>query len=94
LEDIFEHTRHPYTKGLFDSLPNLDDRTQKLKPIPGLMADPRNLPQGCAFCPRCIHATERCKTEKPPRVYRNPHHYVECHLYNESNIGEAVLLNE
>ena len=91
LEDIFENTRHPYTRGLFDSLPNLAERHQKLKPIPGLMADSRNLPAGCAFSPRCRFATDKCREEKPPRTYRNKHHYVECHLYNESNIGEAVI---
>ena len=53
LEDIFERTSHPYTQGLFESLPNLDDRSARLKPIPGLMPDPTNLPEGCAFCPRC-----------------------------------------
>ncbi len=94
LEDIFENTRHPYTRGLFDSLPNLENRNQKLKPIPGLMADSRNLPAGCAFCTRCRFAMPQCSEEKPPRVWRNAHHYVECHLYHESNIGEAVIDRE
>ena len=52
LEDIFDNTRHPYTQGLFRSLPNMEDRTARLKPIKGLMPDPSNLPEGCAFCPR------------------------------------------
>ena len=83
LEDIYEHTKHPYTVGLFQSLPNLNDRKAKLQPIRGLMPDPTNLPQGCAFCPRCGYAKEICRTEKPPRVYLNGEHYVECHLYAE-----------
>ena len=86
LEDIFENTRHPYTEGLFNSLPNLEARQAQLKPIKGLMPDPSNLPKGCAFCPRCDYAMEICKTEKPKRVYRNETHYVECHLYNKDNI--------
>ena len=53
LEDIFKNTRHPYTEGLFNSLPNLENRQAELKPIKGLMPDPSNLPKGCAFCPRC-----------------------------------------
>ncbi len=91
LEDIFENTRHPYTEGLFNSLPNLKDRKAKLKPIKGLMPDPANLPEGCAFCPRCDYAMEICKTQKPEKIYRNDGHYVRCHLYNEENIQEGRL---
>ncbi len=91
LVDIFKNTRHPYTEGLFNSLPNLENRTAELKPITGLMPDPSNLPKGCAFCPRCDYAMEICKTEKPKRVYRNDTHYVECHLYNEDNIQEGKV---
>ena len=91
LEDIFKNTRHPYTEGLFNSLPNLENRQAELKPIKGLMPDPSNLPKGCAFCPRCEYATEICKTQKPPRTYRNDTHYVECHLYNKDNIHEGKV---
>ena len=91
LEDVFDYTRHPYTEGLFNSLPDLDHREQRLKPIKGLMPDPANLPAGCAFCPRCDYAMEICKTQKPKRVYRNEEHYVECHLYKEENIKEGML---
>ena len=48
-DDVFNHTRHPYTEGLFDSLPNLRQRGEELVPIKGLMPDPMNLPQGCTF---------------------------------------------
>ena len=58
LEDIFKNTRHPYTEGLFNSLPNLENRQAELKTIKGLMPDPSNLPKGCAFCPRCEYAME------------------------------------
>jgi len=91
LADIFRNTRHPYTEGLFNSLPDLDNRTSKLKPIRGLMPDPSNLPEGCAFYPRCDYAMEICKTKKPVRIYRNDEHYIECHLYNEKNICEGRL---
>lgn len=79
LEDIFEHTLHPYTRGLFDSLPNLEDRTARLKPIPGLMPDPANLPEGCAFHTRCAYATDQCAQHRPERFYRTQEHYAECH---------------
>lgn len=91
LNDIFKNTRHPYTEGLFNSLPNLKDRQADLKPIKGLMPDPSDLPQGCAFCPRCDYAMDICKTQKPPRTYRNETHYVECHLYNKDNIKEGKV---
>lgn len=89
LDDVFNNTRHPYTEGLFRSLPNLDDRSSKLKPIKGLMPDPINLPEGCTFYPRCDYAMEICKTVKPSKVYRNDEHFVECHLYDENSVKEG-----
>jgi len=94
LVDIFDNTRHPYTKGLFNSLPNMEDRTQRLKPIKGLMPDPSNLPEGCAFCTRCEFATEQCEKVKPPRFWRNDMHYVECHLYAETDIRTGEVLKD
>ena len=93
LVDVFENTRHPYTEGLFNSLPNIEDRQARLKPIKGLMPDPTNLPAGCAFSDRCDYAMEICKTQKPKRVWRNETHYVECHLYNEQNVKEGKVIN-
>ena len=60
LEDIFNEPMHPYTEGLFNSLPSVKDRKAELKPIPGLMPDPTKLPPGCAFEPRCRYAAEAC----------------------------------
>ena len=88
LADVFDNTRHPYTEGLFNSLPNIENQAEKLKPIRGLMPDPTDLPLGCPFYPRCDHAMEICRTKKPPKVYRNETHFVDCHLYNEQNIGD------
>jgi peptide/nickel transport system ATP-binding protein len=92
LEDIFENTRHPYTEGLFNSLPVIEDRKARLKPIKGLMPDPIDLPAGCSFCPRCDYALEICKTQKPKKIHRNESHYVECHLYDENNIKTGKVL--
>lgn len=83
LEDIFDRTRHPYTKGLFNSLPNIKDRTARLKPIRGLMPDPANLPMGCAFADRCDYATERCRAEKPKKQWLTDSHFISCHLYDD-----------
>ena len=82
-EDIFlgkEH--HPYTVGLFDSIPNLTSRATRLKPIPGLMPDPTNLPKGCVFAERCSHCMEICKTEHP-KIYVNGTHKLCCHLFDD-----------
>jgi len=85
LKEIFKITKHPYTEGLFNSIPNIDDRKTELKPIRGLMSDPYNLPMGCSFCDRCDYSIARCKTEKPGKVYFSKTHFVECHLYSEDS---------
>lgn len=81
LDDIFNHTIHPYTEGLFNSLPNIKNRKAKLKPIPGLMPDPSNLPQGCAFAPRCAYATEACTQRQPDIREFAPGHFAACIAY-------------
>ena len=83
LEDIFESTAHPYTEGLFGSLPNIDNRTARLKPIPGLMPDPTNLPSGCPFHPRCKYATEECAKRMPVKTQLSDTHSVCCLAYEE-----------
>lgn len=75
---IFDETMHPYTEGLFGSLPNLTDKATRLKPIPGLMPDPTNLPDGCNFAPRCPYKTPRCCRENPPLTEAEPGHLVRC----------------
>lgn len=61
-EAIFLHPTHPYTRGLFGSLPSMNGNARRLTPIAGSPPDPTELPQGCAFSPRCPHATAACKT--------------------------------
>ena len=81
LEDVFNHTMHPYTEGLFNSLPNVNDRKSKLKPIPGLMPDPTALPEGCPFHPRCQYATEACRQVQEKR-YVSDTHFIRCCAYD------------
>ena len=79
-EQVFDHPTHPYTKGLFGSLPKLDSTEPRLKPIRGLMPDPTALPAGCKFCARCDVAREGC-TGVNPTVYEiEPGHLVKCVL--------------
>jgi len=79
-EHIFEHASHPYTIGLFNSLPKLDSTEARLKPIAGLMPDPTSLPKGCKFCERCPEATSDCGNASPNVVEVEPGHQVKCLL--------------
>jgi len=70
VEDLFEHPRHPYTRGLMASMPaviSLEAKADaRLTEIPGMVPSLTNLPAGCAFAPRCGLAVERCRAEYPP----------------------------
>lgn len=82
VEDLFlSEKRHPYTEGLFGSIPDIDREERRLHPIDGLMPDPIDLPKGCKFHPRCTRCMEICKTEKPPQAMRGTH-MVRCHLFS------------
>ena len=86
-EDIFlGKTHHPYTTGLFGSLPDLNKETRRLSPIDGLMPAPADLPKGCKFNPRCPHCTELCRSCEPELIEKDGH-AIRCHLVNkEGNV--------
>ena len=84
LREVFKDTKHPYTQGLFDSLPKINDTREMLQPIPGLMPDPMELPEGCAFAPRCKYATEKCTQGLPPKTYFGDTHYAACWRYEDA----------
>lgn len=89
LEDIFTgDVHHPYTVGLFGSIPNLKENARRLHPIEGLMPDPSNLPEGCCFSPRCTKCMEICKKQKPD-VWEKDGHQVRCHLYAQQSARET-----
>ena len=75
---VFAETRHPYTQGLFDSLPDLGRKAHRLKPIPGLMPNPMELPPGCTFHPRCPNATAECSRGAIKAEEVDPGHWVNC----------------
>ena len=78
-EDVFRNPCHPYTKGLFGSLPRLDDDSKRLSPIHGLPPDPTKLPEGCTFHPRCPLVCEACSCgEAPEAIEVTPGHFVRC----------------
>lgn len=78
LEHIFDRPMHPYTIGLMESIPSLDKDVKRLKPIPGLMIDPTDLPQHCSFCDRCSRKVPRCSQDDPQMVEVEPGHWVKC----------------
>lgn len=78
LENVYDNTKHPYTKGLFGSLPSLSIKSKRLVPIDGLMPDPVDLPSGCPFHPRCPDCMESCKSRMPVKTEVSPGHYVRC----------------
>ena len=77
-EDIFDHPTHPYTNGLFGSLPMMAVGQKRLHPIAGMMPDPTDLPKGCSFHPRCPHATDACRGEPVPMAELSPGHFCRC----------------
>ncbi len=79
--DIYESgEHHPYTAGLFNSIPNLEVATARLSPIDGLMPDPTDLPGGCKFHPRCPRRMRVCESESPADRIRGGHR-IKCHLF-------------
>ncbi len=89
VEDLFlGENHHPYTVGLFNSIPNIDVEMDRLKPIPGLMPDPSALPEGCVFAPRCEHCMDLCLKEHPRTVVSGTHK-LRCHLFDDWKGGDA-----
>ena len=85
LEEVFNDTKHTYTEGLFDSLPNIHKRVEKLHPIQGLMPDPSNLPKGCTFAERCPYATDECREQEPETFEFSETHRAACSAYRNSD---------
>jgi oligopeptide/dipeptide ABC transporter ATP-binding protein len=82
VDPLFEHPKHPYTHGLFRSLPTLGERKEKLAVIPGSVPSPLDFPSGCRFRTRCALAADICKTEPPLREIE-ANHYAACHFAEE-----------
>ena len=83
-DDLFRNPKHPYTIGLFNSIPDIEKDEEMLKPIKGYMVDPTNLPSGCAFSPRCYMARPECSQKKPENTGVGGNHFVKCLKYSDS----------
>lgn len=83
VEQIYAREKnHPYTAGLFNCIPDLSVKAERLTPIEGRMADPRVVAQGCCFAERCKHCTEICKS-RAPSAYEEDGHGILCHLFTK-----------
>ncbi len=88
VERLYNNTLHPYTVGLFNSIPSLDEDKEKLDVIPGTPPNPSDLPSGCRFHPRCVHCMEICKEKIPTPIEVEEGHFVSCFLYDKDLVKE------
>ena len=78
VDKVYRNIMHPYTSGLFNAIPKLHEESDRLEPIKGMMPDPSDLPEGCAFYERCPNAIDECKTKKPELKMVEEDHAVAC----------------
>lgn len=90
LEQIFLNMSHPYTKGLFNSIPNIKDERDRLKAITGLMPDPTDLPPYCSFYERCELRLNTCNEKEPKDIEIEKGHFVRCKLFENTVEQEEV----
>ena len=82
--DIFRNPQHPYTVGLLNSIPRLDNQAKYLVPITGTVCNMMDPPAGCKFHPRCSHAMDICRREIPVMREIAPGHQAACHLHGRA----------
>ena len=78
VREVYLNPKHPYTRGLFDSIPKLDDDSTELIPIEGAISNAADLPTGCFFHPRCRYCQDICKTQQP--TVKGEGHKFMCHF--------------
>jgi oligopeptide/dipeptide ABC transporter ATP-binding protein len=93
VRELYANPLHPYTQGLFRSLPRLSEVKDRLDTIPGVVPDPLDLPTGCKFHPRCplVRDDPQCKSEEPALRQCRPGHFAACWKapgYNAANESE------
>jgi peptide/nickel transport system ATP-binding protein len=87
--EIFENPKHPYTKGLLNSIPKLGQKTGRLESIPGNVPTPVNMPKGCKFAPRCSQVMDICNEKDPDLLQIEEGHQCRCFLYQSEMAKEA-----
>lgn len=92
VQDIYESAQHhPYTVGLFHSIPEMNKDSNRLAPIPGLMPDPMIRQEGCSFSNRCPKCSERCRREKPGNYTVSNSHTISCFLYEQGDADKEEI---
>ena len=86
---VFENPKHPYTKGLLDSIPKLGQKISRLDSIPGNVPTPGNMPEGCKFAPRCSAVMDICKEKDPELLKLDSGHTCRCWLYHTTEVLEV-----
>ncbi|GAK11965.1 ABC transporter ATP-binding protein [Geomicrobium sp. JCM 19039] len=89
IEDLFDKPLHPYTEGLLNSMPKLDEEQDRLQSIPGAVPTPDNFPVGCRFVTRCPYAMEVCTKEQPTLLEKESGHKVRCFLHEEGVVNDG-----
>ncbi|WP_330949525.1 ABC transporter ATP-binding protein [Virgibacillus sp. MG-45] len=87
--EILKHHRHPYTKGLLNSLPKIEEEVDRLHTIKGTVPPAYDFPQGCRFSTRCPFVMERCKQENPELIDLDRDYSVRCFLYENGGNVDA-----
>ena len=87
--DLFDHTAHPYTRGLLNSIPKPTEEKRRLYNIKGMVPNLLKLPKGCRFCPRCERAMPECFEREPELYHIGENHAVRCFLYQDGGQVEG-----
>lgn len=83
VDELFENPEHPYTQGLLESIPKVDDEVERLGAIKGVVPPAYNFPKGCRFSDRCPHVMDRCRESIPELLEIKENHKVRCYLHEE-----------
>ncbi|MBM7716146.1 peptide/nickel transport system ATP-binding protein [Bacillus thermophilus] len=90
--ELFENPKHPYTKGLLNSIPTLGQKADRLESIPGNVPTPANMPKGCKFSPRCTKVMDVCKEQNPELLPISTRHRCRCFLYENVTAKEEKII--
>src|SRR5690606_13660563 len=93
VHDVFRNPLHPYTQGLFRSMPVLGKTSKRLQPIPGNVPNPSDFPTGCPFHPRChaMNGDPQCKAEDPRLLELEPRHWAACWHAPDFSRGKPTI---